>query len=169
MLKVAYPIKTELVRADTGPFIYKKIYIMQEVDDDLKTAARYGKKIVIWVVILCFIIGGIAWLLNRADSTVDTAVIRYEEFQTLYNTCDKLNTDLKNMREMPDNDKSFEQFSKAQRINAIKTNLNRWVNDYNAKSKMWNHSMWKSKTLPCQLSVDDFSSYAEPVKKKEQN
>ena len=31
--------------------------------------------------------------------------------------------------------------------------------DYNAKSKMWGRSLWKSKSLPYQLSVTDFSNY----------
>lgn len=92
-------------------------------------------------------------------NSVDNSVVSYEEYQNLYNTCSKLNTDLGNMQAMPENDKSFEQFSKAQRILTIKTNLNRWVEDYNAKSKMINKSLWKSSKLPYQLSVDDFPNY----------
>ena len=93
------------------------------------------------------------------EHVTDNAFENYEEFQTLYNTCTKLNTDICNMRGLDGNDVMFQQFSKAQRINTLKTQLNRWVEDYNAKSKMWNRSLWKSKTLPYQLSVDDFPCY----------
>ena len=82
-----------------------------------------------------------------------------QEYQEIYNTTTRLNTDLGNMQSLPENDKMFEQFSKAQRINTIKTQLNRWVEDYNAKSKMWGKSLWKSQSLPYQLDVNQFSNY----------
>ena len=90
---------------------------------------------------------------------IDNATIVYEEYQEIYNTTTRLNTDLGNMQTLPENDKMFEQFSKAQRINTIKTQLNRWVEDYNAKSKMWGKSLWKSQSLPYQLDVNQFSNY----------
>ena len=130
-------------------------------NDEVSEETRWGKKLIIWFVLLAFVIGGAAWFFNKADKTIDTAFIRYEEFQELYNTCSKLNTDLCNMRELPDNDKMFEQFSKAQRINTLKTQLNRWVEDYNAKSKMWNRSMWKSEKLPYQLDLNQFNCYTK--------
>ena len=117
------------------------------------------KKIVYWVIGVIIVTSVIFWSLNKTTDVADSAIIHYEEFQDLYNTCSKLNTDLCNMKDLPDTDKMFEQFSKAQRLNTIKTNLNRWVEDYNAKSKMWNRSLWKSGKLPYQLSVTDFPCY----------
>ena len=128
---------------------------------DVKEETSNAKKWIIWLVVLAFVIGGVTWFFNRAEKTMDTAFIRYEEFQEIYNTCSKLNTDLCNMREMPDDDKSFEQFTKPQRINTLKTQLNKWVEDYNAKSKMWNRSMWKSKQLPYQLTLEQFNCYTK--------
>jgi hypothetical protein len=61
------------------------------------------------------------------------------------------------MKSLPENDKMFEQFSKVQRVNTIKTQLNRWVEDYNAKSKMWGRALWKSNQLPYQLTNQEFS------------
>jgi hypothetical protein len=89
----------------------------------------------------------------------DHIINNYEMFQDIYNTCVKLNTDLGNMSKVPDNDVMFQQFSKAQRMLAIRTNLNKWVEDYNAKSKMLNRKYWKSPSLPYQLSVLQFSNY----------
>jgi hypothetical protein len=110
------------------------------------------------VLFTCGVIGRTAE--QGVKSThIDDATIVYEEYQEIYNTCQKLNTDLGIIQTTPDNDKQFDQFSKAQRLNAIKQNLNRWVEDYNAKSKMWGRSLWKSKQLPYQLSVNDFSNY----------
>lgn len=101
---------------------------------------------------------------NNAQNQVQDHVINnsfdsYEEFQEIYNTCQKLNDDLGVIRNTPENDKMFDQFSKQQRISALDMNLNRWIQEYNAKSKMGNRSMWKSKTLPYQLSSDDFKNY----------
>lgn len=96
---------------------------------------------------------------NKAEEAthLKDAVIVYEEFQEIYNTCNKLNTDLCNMKSLDEKDVMFEQFSKAQRINTIKTQLNRWVEDYNAKSKMFGRSLWKSSQLPYQLTNEQFS------------
>jgi hypothetical protein len=120
---------------------------------------KIGKKLFLWVIGVCLIISTIVWFANRSSRIIDNAFIHYEEFQEIYNTCQKLNTDLSIIESTPETDKQFEQFSKAQRINSIKQNLNRWVEDYNAKSKMWNRSMWKSNTLPYQLNVNQFSNY----------
>lgn len=114
------------------------------------------------VLITLIIIGGIG-LGFRACSKVEEsthlhdAVQNYEQFQEIYNTCSKLNTDLCNMKSLPENDRMFEQFSKAQRINTIKTQLNRWVEDYNAKSLMFGRALWKSNKLPYQLTNQEFS------------
>lgn len=122
---------------------------------------KIGKRIFIWLVAAMFIIGGLAWFFNRSERIVTTGIIRYEEFQEIYNTCQKLNTDLEIIQQTPESDRQFEQFTKAQRLNSIKQNLNRWVEDYNAKSKVWTRSMWKSNSLPYQLSVNDFSNYKQ--------
>jgi hypothetical protein len=90
---------------------------------------------------------------------MENAVISYDEYQDIYATCNKLNTDLGIIQSTPDNDKQFNQFSKSQRINSIKQNLNRWVEEYNAKSKHIDKKFWKSDALPYQLSVNQFSNY----------
>lgn len=128
---------------------------MKAEEDEIKTI----KKFIWWFVgvIVLISIGG--WFFNRANRVAETAFIRYEEFQQLSNTCDKINTDLCNMRDLPENDEMFKQFSKNQRINTLKTQLNRWIEDYNGKSKMWNRSMWKSSTLPYQISTKDYHCY----------
>ena len=96
---------------------------------------------------------------NKAEEAthLHDAVIVYEQYQEIYNTCSKLNTDLCNMKSLDENDKMFEQFSKTQRINTLKTQLNKWVEEYNAKSKMWGRSLWKSNQLPYQLTNQEFS------------
>ncbi len=127
--------------------------------DDLKNDITIGKKIVYWFIGVLVVISVIGFWINKAKQVthIDDAVQNYEQYQEIYNTCIKLNTDLCNIKELPETDKMFDQFSKAQRILAIKTNLNRWVEDYNAKSKMWGRSLWKSSSLPYQLSTDQFS------------
>lgn len=128
-------------------------------DNELKDEISFGKKIFYWILALCLIssIAGFIWTKTKEATHIDDAVQNYEQFQEIYNTCVKLNTDLCNYKDLPEKDVMFEQFSKAQRILAIKTQLNRWVEDYNAKSKMWGRSIWKSKALPYQLSTQDFN------------
>ena len=128
-------------------------------DNELKDEISFGKKIFYWILALCLIssIAGFIWTKTKEATHIEDAVQNYEQFQEIYNTCVKLNTDLCNYKDLPEKDVMFEQFSKAQRILAIKTQLNRWVEDYNAKSKMWGRSIWKSKALPYQLSTQDFN------------
>jgi len=122
---------------------------------------RYGKHIIYWIIGVCIVlsIAGFLVLKARQATHIDDAVQNYEQFQEIYNTCVKLNTDLCNMQELPADDVMFQQFSKPQRINTLKTQLNRWVEDYNAKSKMWGRALWKSSALPYQLDVNQFNCY----------
>ena len=96
---------------------------------------------------------------QHVSNSMENAVISYDEYQDINATCVKLNEDLGIIRETPESDKQFEQFSKAQRINTIKQNLNRWVNEYNSKSKHIDKKWWKSNDLPYNLSVEQFSNY----------
>lgn len=119
----------------------------------------FGLIAAICIVLFCFGVIGKGADQAVAATHIDDATNVYEEFQEIFTTCDKLNTDLGNIHSINENDKMFEQFSKAQRENQIKTQLNRWVQDYNAKSKMWGRALWKSKSLPYQLDVTNFSNY----------
>ena len=83
---------------------------------------------------------------------------KYEEFYSMYNTCQKLDADIGVTIAIPDSDATFSQFSKAQRVGMLKMQLNRWINEYNAKSRMSSRSLWKSTTLPYQLDSNDFKN-----------
>ncbi len=121
--------------------------------------AKFAKKLLFGFISLVIIISIVSFLMNRTVAIVDNGIIHYEEFQEINNTCTKLNLDLCNMKDLPENDKMFEQFSKAQRVNALKGQLNRWTEEYNAKSKMLNRSLWKSSALPYELQVNQFKCY----------
>jgi hypothetical protein len=120
---------------------------------------KFFKRIIYWIIGLTLVcsIGGFIVHKMREATHIDTAVLKYEEYQEIYNTCSKINTDICNMKDVPETDPMFSQFSKAQRILALRTNLNRWIEDYNAKSKMWGRSLWKSNELPYQLSNQEFN------------
>ena len=124
-------------------------------NEDLK----FVKRIIYWVIGLSIVlsIGGFIVHKMREVTRIDTAVQNYEEFQEIYNTCTKLNTDICNMKDVPETDPMFSQFSKAQRILTLRTSLNKWIEEYNAKSKMWGRSLWKSNSLPYQLSNQEFN------------
>ena len=117
------------------------------------------KKTIYWVIGLVFVLSTIGFIVSktREVTRIDTAVINYEEFQEIYNTCYKLNTDICNMKEIPNDDPMFSQFSKEQRILNLRTQLNRWIGEYNAKSKMWGRALWKSNELPHQLDNEQFN------------
>ena len=124
-------------------------------NEDLK----FVKRIIYWVIGLSIVlsIGGFIVHKMREATRIDTAVQNYEEFQEIYNTCTKLNTDVCNMKDVPETDPMFSQFSKAQRVLTLRTSLNKWIEEYNAKSKMWGRSLWKSNSLPYQLSNQEFN------------
>jgi hypothetical protein len=127
--------------------------------EDYKNEISFAKKTIYWIIGLSLFASVVGLVLTKAKEAthIEDAVQNYEQFQEIYNTCVKLNTDLCNYKDLPEDDVMFEQFSKAQRILAIKTQLNRWVEDYNAKSKMWGRSLWKSNALPYQLSTQEFN------------
>ena len=112
----------------------------------------------IFMLIVVTLVASLSGCMHMWKSYED-AVINYEAYQEIYTTTKKINTDLCSMRQLPDNDPMFAQFSKAQRINQQKNQLNRWVEEYNAKSKMINRSLWKSGELPYQLTVEQFNCY----------
>jgi hypothetical protein len=109
-----------------------------------------------WVALcaFCFIVNKSC---SVADQAIDAAPVRYEEYQEIYNTCEKISQDICNLKDVPATDPMFTQFSKEQRLLALRTNLNRWVNEYNGKSKMITRSLFKSGSLPYQLDTKQFS------------
>lgn len=127
--------------------------------EDYKKEISFAKKTIYWIIGLSLLTSVIGLVLTKTKEAthIEDAVQNYEQFQEIYNTCVKINTDLCNYKDLPEDDVMFEQFSKAQRILAIKTQLNRWVEDYNAKSKMRGRSLWKSNALPYQLSTQEFN------------
>lgn len=120
---------------------------------------RYAKRLVIWVIVVLFLVSGAAWFFSRSARVVDTGVLRYEEFQEIYNTCQKLNTDLGVIRAVPENDRMFASFSKSAMIVQKQQQLTRWIEEYNAKSRVWTRSIWKSDTLPYELTVNQFPNF----------
>lgn len=127
--------------------------------EELKSEITLVKKLMYWTIGIIITLSFIGFIVHKFKEAthIEDAVQNYEQYQEIYNTCQKLNTDLCVMKKLPENDKMFEQFSKTQRIVSIQTNLNRWVEEYNAKSKMWGRSLWKSNELPYQLSVNQFT------------
>lgn len=97
--------------------------------------------------------------MQHADKIANEAIINYEEFQEIYNTCQKIDHDMAAIKAVDEKDKMFDMTSKAAMLTAKRQQMNRWVEEYNAKSKMWNRSLWKSSKLPYQLSTNDFPNY----------
>lgn len=124
---------------------------------------RYGKRLILWLVGLILVLGAAGWIIERAtkpvETIIDNAIPNYEDFQEIYNTCQKINGDLGTIRGIGEDDRYFASFSKASMIAAKRQQMTRWVEEYNAKSKMWNRALWKSSKLPYQLSTNDFSNY----------
>lgn len=128
-------------------------------DTEFRDEESFIKRNLIWVVGLLFIVGAVGFLLTRSVRIAENAVLNYEEFQEIYNTCSKINTDLSTIRSVDEKDQMFAQFSKQAMIAQKKQLLSRWVEEYNAKSRMWNRSLWKSGKLPYQLNVMDFDNF----------
>lgn len=130
-----------------------------DYDKETRNEVNFFKKNLIWIVAFMMLISGVAWFFSRSAKVAEDAFVKYEEFQEIYNTCAKLNEDLATIRSLPETDKMFSQFSKEALLANKKQQMTRWVEEYNAKSKMWNRSIWKSSSLPYQLSVNNFENY----------
>lgn len=124
---------------------------------------RYAKRWVVWLAVFVMIASAAGWAISHVgragDKVVGEAFINYEQFQEIYNTCQKINADLGAIRSADSTDPMFSQFSQGAMVLAKQQQLTRWVEEYNAKSKMWHRAMWKSDALPYQLSVEQFSNY----------
>ena len=131
--------------------------------DEMNETDSWVKGWMIWVAVFLFFVSGVAWFFNRAEKTAENAIIRYEEFEDIYATCKKLDSDICIISEGPSESGGF---TKTDRVNNVKVNLNRWVQEYNAKSRKWNHSMWKSKDLPYELSLEQFNCYSQSQNQK---
>lgn len=83
----------------------------------------------------------------------DHIIESYEEFQSIYNTTKKLCADLKALDVLEEGSTSG-GFTKVDRQIALQQQINRWVQEYNAKSRMLTRNQWKNPNLPYQLSND---------------
>lgn len=99
------------------------------------------------------IVGNFGGVVTRVTNP-DHIISSYEEFEEMYSTCNKVCDDL---RVLNNNEVDPKGFSKAERNIALENNLNRWIREYNAKSREITRNMWKSSQLPYQLSREDFS------------
>jgi hypothetical protein len=130
--------------------------------EDMQEARQFGR-MALWLfagLLLVISLFSIIWFIgSRTVQTADNAIVHYEEFQRIYNATQALNEKLCTMNKIPETDVMFKDFSKAAQMNGLRNNLNRWIQEYNAKSNMWNRSLWKSKELPYELKTSDFSCY----------
>jgi len=137
----------------------------REYMDEGSWLARNLIRKIVGLIVLLALIGFVLRLVFTPAALVEKAtdpdhiISNYEEFQNMYNTCQKLDADLKTIRETPDADPMFAQFSKGAQVAAKRQQMTRWVNEYNAKSKMINRNLWKSNALPYQLNEEDFPHY----------
>lgn len=114
---------------------------------------------IITLIVLFFTIKTCSIAEKHITNSMENAVISYDEYENMYATCKQLNSDLGVIKDTPNKDAQFVQFSKAQRINALKQQLNRWIGEYNAKSKHIDKKWWKSSDLPYSLTSSQFSNY----------
>lgn len=131
------------------------------MDQELKEASAFAKSWVLWVILVGLAISVVGFTLQRSVDVVDNGISHYEEFQEIYTTTKKIDSDLATVRAVPETDKMFTNFSKASLIASKKQQLTRWVEEYNAKSNMVNRSLWKSSTLPYHLDTNDFRNYKD--------
>jgi hypothetical protein len=128
----------------------------EEENAELNFLYRWGMKFWITVLGVLLAVSILVFVLNRTVQTVDTGLVRYQEFQEIYGTCESLKTKICNLKEIPEKDKMFNDISKDAQLTGLRNNLARWVNEYNSKSKLINFSVWKSDRLPYTLAVENF-------------
>src|SRR5574343_416411 len=117
---------------------------------------RIFKNLYLWLILVILIFSGIAWFSTRTIEVVDTGLIRYQEFQEIYNTINQINQNVCNIKQINESDKMFKDVTKSQQILALQNQANRWIGEYNAKSNLINFNIWKSESLPKTLNVNQF-------------
>lgn len=116
-------------------------------------ALGLGLGFIVLVVLLSFM----GWCGQQASKVAAPAVERYEEFQSMYNAAEASYQKMCQIERIPADDKMFDLISKAAQLQAQQSILTRWINEYNAKSKMWTRSVWKGGKLPYELSASSFN------------
>jgi hypothetical protein len=121
---------------------------------NLKNMKTVG--IIFSIILFLSLMWGIGKVMGVVDKTTEPEHIinSYEEYEEIYSTCNKLCDDISNYKNMEVDKTSG--FSKQERILNLETQLNRWIREYNAKSRMITKNMWKSNKLPYQLKRSDF-------------
>lgn len=123
----------------------------------MKTIAYFFAAI--GIILLLAVVSLVGRGCNHIGRSVDEAVIHYDEYYDIYHTCKKIDKDLLALKQTPSDDPMFAQFSKKQQIYTKREQLDRWIEEYNSKSKQIEKSVWKSSSLPYQLSTEDFPNY----------
>lgn len=78
-------------------------------------------------------------------------ITSYEDFQEMYNTTQDL---CQKIQVLGSSDVETKGFSKEERLLNLNNTLSRWVQEYNAKSRMLTKNNWKNPNLPYQLNFD---------------
>ncbi len=147
---------------------YSREEFRQDLDDTWMGMRVFWK--ILGLIILVTALGfGVRWLFLPAAlvdkvANPDAIISNYENFQEMYNTCQKLDSDLKTICETSSADAMFSQFSKGAMVAAKRQQMTRWINEYNAKSKMITRQYWKSGSLPYQLNEETFPNYTCTIK-----
>lgn len=111
---------------------------------------------VIAVILGLVLLGVLSRACAVADRVADpdNIITNYEEFQNIYSTCNQICDNISALS-LTKTDSSA--FSKEERVLALENKLNRWIREYNSKSRQITRNLWKSGSLPHQLSRTDFN------------
>lgn len=114
-----------------------------------------GTVIVIGLIALFFLGRSCGVISKIAEPT--NIISSYDEFESMYETCNQICDDISVLEQTDAEVYAGETgFSKGERLIALQNKINRWIREYNAKSRHISKSLWKSNKLPHQLSRSDF-------------
>jgi len=122
------------------------------ISDTVKVAISF----VLFIAILGLSYGVYHWVSKPARlvdklTEPDHIINNYEEFQAMYNTTQDICTKIQVLESSKVEAKGF---SREERLLNLQNNLSRWVQEYNAKSRMLTKNKWKNPNLPYQLKID---------------
>lgn len=124
--------------------------------DDFKTPTKWWLWAVGMTLLTVFIAGTCNFItkpLQVLDRVTDPDHIinSYEEFEEMHSTAISICQQISILEESAS--ESVGGFSKEERLIGLKNQLTRWVNEYNAKSKMITRNNWKSSDLPYSITT----------------
>ena len=108
----------------------------------------------ILVAVVLGITGKVVGVFDKVTNSTHI-ISSYEEYEDMYAACEKISQDICVLEKSDVSETAG--FNKSERLLSYENKMNRWINEYNSKSRQIHKNLWKSSDLPHKLIRSDFT------------